>query len=221
MRTVTRMKSIRSLAAAIPLGGLTVFLALMTSSCGPNASSDGGNPAIAQERDRLLSENKSLDQARADNQEVQRLKTELQELAKARSQYQEANRLRKENAQLSAELAKLSPNSRTNQAAGGDPRSGIAGSLQGQSDAEKKPAVDENTINEPDEVLVDPKYLKTLLPDFDWDKYGRTQAVSIRSLIEKDGVQLTNVAQLQDYGITNFIVRRIPPTNVVPQLPRP
>ena len=208
-----RMKLIHTAGALASFAGLSLLLVIATSGCGSRGSADGANAALAQERDRLSTENQALDQARTDNQEVQRLKTELQDLPKVRSQYQEAARLRKENEQLAREVAKLSPHSKTNQP-GADAR-GVAsaagdGSLA-QTEGEKKAAPDESTINEQDEVLVDPSILKQLLPAFDWDKVGRTNAVSVRSLIEKDGIQLTNIAQLQDYGITNFVVRRLPP----------
>ena len=165
------------------------------------------NASLAQERDRLSAENQGLEQARTDNQEVQRLKTELQDLPKVRSQYQEAARLRKENEQLAREVAKLSPHSKTNQP-GADARGVASAAADGslaQTEGDKKAvAPDESTINEQDEVLVDPSVLKQLLPAFDWDKVGRTNAVSVRSLIEKDGIQLTNIAQLpglRDYEL--------------------
>jgi hypothetical protein len=59
--------------------------------------------------------------------------------------------------------------------------------------------------------MVDPQYLKQLLPNFDWEKLGRKEPLGIRSLLEKDGTQITNVEQLKDYGLTNYIIRRAPP----------
>jgi hypothetical protein len=63
-------------------------------------------------------------------------------------------------------------------------------------------------LNEGDDILVDPKSLKQLLPDFDWEKLGRKEPIGIRSLIEKDGVVLTNALQLKEYGITNYVIQR-------------
>ena len=56
--------------------------------------------------------------------------------------------------------------------------------------------------------VLDPKDLTQLLPNFDWDKLKRTEPIAVRALLEKDGVQITNAAQLREIGVTNFVIKR-------------
>lgn len=197
---------------------------LLIAGCGPSAApnSNAGAQALEQERERLRAENQGLEAARAENVEVQTLKRENQDLAKARSEYQEATRLRNENEQLRQQVAKLPP---TSAAAG---QAGLPPSPDGvlnpgmTADQEPESAVevaeDEGTLHEGDDILVEPRFLKELMPEFDWEKLERTAPLAVRSLIERDGTILTNVSQLADYGITNFVIQRaIPP----PDAPQP
>jgi hypothetical protein len=183
------------------------------SGCGSHDNSDPAAAAQSQEMERLRQENQDLAQVKTDNEEVRRLRKENQELPKLRSQYQEAGRLKKENEQLRQQIAKLTP------AAGQLPVEAPADAASAA--ATEKPKIDELSLNDGDEVLVAPQYLKKLLPDIDWDKLDRKDPLGIRALIEKDGVQLTNAAQLHNYGITNFIIRRATPVSPAPPADKP
>lgn len=210
-QVVIRPARLAALCAAIMVAG----------GCSSKDANDPQLAALTQERERLTAENQELAQARIDNEEVQRLKKENQDLAKLRSRYQETGRLKKDNEALRQQLAKIAPNNPAGKAGSSDPSAAVAGTAG--TDGEKpKPAVaDENTINEGDDILIDPKHLKALMPDFDWEKLGRKEPLSVRSLLEKDGIQLTNVAQLSEYGLTNWVIRRAPVTNAPAANPAP
>lgn len=207
------------------LAALPLLLNFLVTGCGPDAAQEQHIAAQRQEVERLRAENQDLPQVRTENAEVQQLKRENQELPKVRSQYQEAARLRKENEQLRQQVTKLSPagSAATNAAA----LAGAAGHT-GHSDKEGEGtgansdvAQAEGAINDGDDIMVDPKALKQLLPDFDWEKFNRKEPVAIRSILEKDGLQITNVAQLKEFGITNFTIQKaVPPAANPGQAPR-
>jgi hypothetical protein len=189
--------------------GLVAVLSL--GGCGSNTQQDQLADAQRQEVERLRQENQGLTQARTDNEQVQKLRKENEELAKLRSQYQEAVRLRKENEQLRQQVAKISPNAGQGSAAAGGATSQAATATPEKEKAKGAPEED-LALNDGDDVMVDPKTLKTLLPDIDWDKLKRTEPIGVRALLEKDGFVITNTSQLREYGITNFVIRhQLPP----------
>jgi hypothetical protein len=201
----------------LALAALSALVTGFAMGCGPQASQTA-NPAQQQEISRLRAENQELAQARLDNEEVQRLKQENQDLAKIRSQYQEASRLKKENEQLRQQVARFSPAAAAAAAEAAAAVNPVAGANPGQVPGTElidtnAVALAEGHINEADDIMVEPKQLQQLLPDFDWEKLGRTEPLGIKALLERDGVQITNVAQLKEYGITNFIIQRAPTTN--------
>jgi hypothetical protein len=59
--------------------------------------------------------------------------------------------------------------------------------------------------------MIDPQYLKQLMPDVQWEKLGRKEPIGVRALLQKDGIQITNVQQLQEFGLTNYTIRRAQP----------
>ncbi len=182
---------------------------LILTGCGSSNTTDQALATQNQEKERLQSENQELAQVTADNQEVQRLKKENQDLPKARSQYQEAARLRKENEQLRQQIVKISPQAATNLPAVTAPE--MTNAARGQPDKTNEVAHDDHVINEGDEIMLDPASLKKLFPDFDFERLGRKEPMGVRALLEKDGVQITNTAQLNPYGFTNFVIRRANP----------
>ncbi len=215
----------RNVLHAKHAGWLAFALApvLILSACGPTAGPDPAAAAQQEEIERLRAENQALPQARSENEEVQRLNKENQDLAKLRSQYQEASRLRQENEKLRQQAAKIAPTAGAAPAQGGLPPSPSGVLAPGQGAAQEEQALVEvaqepGALNEGDEILVEPKYLKALMPDFDWENMERKEPLAIRSLLEKDGEMLTNVSQLSEFGITNFVVRRaLPDTNAPPK----
>jgi hypothetical protein len=206
-----------TLAKRLSLLALPLIVAALAAGCGSKAIQDPAATAQNQEREKLLAENQDFTQVATENQEAKRLKLENQELPRLRNQYQEAIRLRKDNEQLRQQITKISPAAATNQVAAGEAGQGAPGApgapVGDQPDKEnpKEVAQDENALNEGDEVVIDPKQLKQLLPDFDWEKLGRKEPLGVRSLLEKDGVQITNTQQLREYGLTNYIIRRAQP----------
>ncbi|MFO1498609.1 MAG: hypothetical protein U1G07_09490 [Verrucomicrobiota bacterium] len=192
-------------------------VALLLNACGSGQNPDPTAVALTQEKQRLETENQELGQMRADNEEVKRLKQENQDLPKLRSQYQEANRLRKENDQFRQQVAKLAPAGATNlTAAVADVHAATQLAQQDSADKSNDAAAAEGAINDGDNILIEPKHLKQILPDFDWDKSERTQARGVRALLEqRDGVRITNISQLIEAGITNFVIQRAPATSAV------
>jgi len=197
------------------------LLVWIVAGCNLHQDADPNAAAQAQERERLLAENQALPDVRVEHEEVQRLAKENQELPKARNQYQEAARLRKENEQLRQQLAKLTPASTNSSAADTHLATPPSGPLA-QVPKDKR-ALEEGALNEGDDIMVEPKYLKLILPDYDWERLGRKEPLGIKGLLEKDGVQITNAVQLQEYGITNYVIRRAHPQAAppVPSVPQP
>ena len=205
MRSDTFLRSSASCVASL------LLVALTGSGCGSNESNDPAARALAEEKVRLEGENQDLAQVRLENEEVQRLRKENQELPKTRSQYQEVARLKKDNDQLRQQIAKISPAAGATNAALAAAAINAADLAQLAQQDQGQPQVladEPNAIHEEDDILIEPKFLKQLLPDIDWDKMERKEAVAVRSLLEKDGVQITNISQLIEAGITNFVVRR-------------
>jgi cell division protein FtsB len=183
--------------------------------CSPAPESSADNSPQQEEVARLQQENQALPAARSENEELHRLKTENQELPKLRSQYQEMGRLKKENEQLAAQLAKLRPRGAAPQSATGVDGQPGAGAAVAASHAPSGPEqeaepVGEREILEEDEIWIEPQDLKIILPQFDWDKMQRTEPITVRNLLEKDGVVITNTAQLREMGLTNFVIKRPP-----------
>jgi hypothetical protein len=193
--------------------GLSLLPAILIG-CNSNPGEDPALKAQNQEMEQLRQENQSLAQVKAYHEEVERLRKENQDLPKLRSQYQEVGRFQKENEQLRQQIQKISPSAATQKVAA---VTGTSGSVHEQAqEPDKEKAGEEFALNDGDDVMVDPKQLKQLLPDFDWEKLGRKEPLGIRALIEKDGIQLTNALQLQEYGITNFVIQRAAPSTLVP-----
>jgi hypothetical protein len=198
---------------------LALAAVVLLAACHPSANEDPAAIAQNQEIEKLRQENQELAQARAENEEVQKLRKENQDLPKLRSQYQEVGRLKKDNEQLRQQVAKLSPKAatQTNSAASSSaPNAQPAGAPPSAAATEKgKEGPEEFTLNEGDDIMIEPQFLKQLVPDIDWTKM-RTGPVGVRALIEKDGFVLTNALQLHEYGITNFTIRRALPTQTPP-----
>jgi hypothetical protein len=191
------------LAKAFFSFGVCLVPMLAMSACNSNNQQDPGVAALGQEAEKLRQENQDLAQVRTENEEVQKLQKENQDLPKLRSQYQEAARLKKDNEQLRQQVAKLSAAAGQTNTAAALPATDLTNQVE-----KVKPPGDELTLNEGDDILIEPRFLKQLLPDIDWSKMDRKEPLGVRALIEKDGLQLTNAAQLHEYGITNFIIKR-------------
>jgi hypothetical protein len=218
MNLNTRFTGTLRLAAGV------LIPALLITGCGSNGSPD---PAVAEQKremEQLRQENQELAQVRTENEEVQRLKKENQDLPRLRSQYQEASRLAKENDQLRQQIAKISPAALSNAVQVAPGQVPVTGQLTQQSAQEqeksKEAAEREAVLNQGDEIMVDPKALKAVLPEIDWEKMNRKDPLAVRALLERDGIQITNVQQIKELGITNFVIQRgvpKPQTQPAPQ----
>lgn len=191
----------RNVLCTLVLGHASLWV-----GCSSNEAQLELDKAQHAEIERLQAENLALDQVRAENVEVKRLRVENQELPKARSQYQEAGRLKKENEQLRQQVAKLA--SARGAAAASPAAQGASSAVAGPVGGESAAALAAGNIDEGDEILVEPKYLKELLPEFDWEKMDRKEPLSVRPLLEKDGILITNVSQILEFGLTNYTVRK-------------
>lgn len=202
-------------AASVCLGLLSAAL----TGCGSNSSSNPADAAKAEEIERLRQENQELADAQSANEEVRRLRKENEDLPRLRSQYQEAGRLRKENDQLRQQITKISPSAATQNVVSVtgtvDPARALA-NAQALLDTNKaKILAEQEVVNEDDDIMLEPKYLSQIIPNFDWQKIDRKDPVGIKALLEQNGVQITNVSQLHEMGLTNFTVRKA----VVPAKP--
>src|SRR5262249_8529699 len=150
----------------------------LVSGCGTRQDVDPAVAAQTQEREKLLAENQALPDVRTENEEVQRLRKENQELPKTRNQYQKAARLRKEIELLRQQVAKLTPPS-AGSAANASP-SASGGTAQLANAEKKELTLEEGALHEGDDIMVEPKYLKLILPDFDWEKLGRKEPLGIK-----------------------------------------
>lgn len=171
--------------------------------------------AVQQELKQLRAENQEVAKLRRENQELPRLRKDNDEVQKLRSIPTELAALRTENEQL-----KQAPPGRGQGAnAPIDPATGrpvplggsvVAGGEQAQA-TNQLAVVSPDEPQEGDEIFVDPKMLGRLLPGFDWEKLERKEPVAIKSLLEQQGIVLTNYQQLISFGITNYTIQRNPP----------
>lgn len=194
--------------------GLLALLALATATAACRQSTP-------QSADKPTPE---LELARAENQEVQKLRRENQELSRLREDHEEVTRLRREidqlpalrqeNEQLKSQLTR-GPRQGAQPPSVGTVPPGLPNS---QLTAMGNAALATNQLEvnpadlpqEGDEILVAPKMLSKLLPGFDWEKVERKEPVAIRSLLEQQGIIITNYQQLAEYGITNYVIQRNP-----------
>jgi hypothetical protein len=86
-----------------------------------------------------------------------------------------------------------------------------------------EPAADPNELvavraedipEEGDEILVAPAMLGKLFPSANFDSIQRKEPINIKSVLDQQGITLTNYQQLVELGITNYqIVRAQQPVN--------
>ena len=193
-----------------------VCAAVWLAGCG-NAHVEQQKAQQAQEIERLRDENKEVQKLRAENKELPRLRADKDELPKLRGTTDEIERLRKDNARIQGEIAEVakarnerlqaaqqarSPGALPTGPAGANP-----GGLAGINAATVE---DPNVPREGDEILIDPKFLGKLLPQFDWSKLERKEPLAVRALLEQQGIVLTNYQQLITLGVTNYVIQHRP-----------
>lgn len=176
----------------------------------------------AQELEKLREENKQVQKLRAENKELPRLRRDQEELPKLRGTPEEIERLRKENDRIQSEIAELAKSRNQRLQAAQQARqataspAGLAGANPtGQAGINVTNVDDPNIPREGDEILIDPKFLAKLLPQFDWSKLERKEPLAVKALLEQQGIVLTNYQQLIGLGVTNYVIqhgpRPIPP----------
>ena len=203
------------------IGGLKRWALILPAACAVLWLAGCGNANIeqqkaqqAQEIEELRDENKEVQKLRAENKELPRLRADEKELPKLRETTGEIERLRKDNARIQGEIAEVakarnerlqaaqqarSPGALPTGPAGANP-----GGLAGINAATVE---DPNVPREGDEILIDPKFLGKLLPQFDWSKLERKEPLAVRALLEQQGIVLTNYQQLITLGVTNYVIQ--------------
>jgi hypothetical protein len=73
---------------------------------------------------------------------------------------------------------------------------------------------------EGDEILLEPKSLAKLLPEFNWEALERKEPIAVRALLEQHGIVFTNYQELASRGITNYIIQRNRPRAPDPAQPK-
>ena len=102
----TFMKLTTTIARSLGVLTAGLIAAVVFTACGSKPASDPQASAIAQERERLLTENQELAQVRTENEEVRRLRKKIRSCPSF-ERVQEATRLKKDNLQLRQQIAKL------------------------------------------------------------------------------------------------------------------
>ena len=207
------------------ISGLPVACAaIWLAGCG-NANFEQQKAQQAQEIEKLREENKELQKLRAENKELPRLRADKEELSKLRGTTDEIERLRKDNTRIQSEIAELAKarNQRLQaaqqaRAAGALPVGQAGANPGGQTGVNIPNLEDPNVPREGDEILIDPKFLSKLLPQFDWSKLERKEPLAVRALLEQQGIVLTNYQQLITLGVTNYVIQHAPkPVPPAPQ----
>jgi hypothetical protein len=66
----------------------------------------------------------------------------------------------------------------------------------------------EDIPQEDDEILISPKMLGKLIPGANFDSVERQEPINVKSLLDQQGIVLTNYQQLVEMGITNYQIVR-------------
>lgn len=178
----------------------------------------------AQELTSLREENKEMQKLRTENKELPRLRKEQEELPQLRGNAEELEKLRKDNDRIRTEItnfAKLRLEKDRQAAAQRAQQAAAVAQVRGamQAGVMATNVADPSVPQEGDEILIDPKFLAKILPQFDWSKLERKEPVAVRALLEQQGISLTNYQQLTTLGITNYVIQHAPkpPPGTVPQ----
>lgn len=87
--------------------------------------------------------------------------------------------------------------------------------IDASADAVAENVRPEDIPEEGDEILIPPKMLGKLIPGTNFDSVQREEPINVRSLLDQQGIMLTNYQQLVEMGITNYqIVRAQRPVEV-------
>jgi hypothetical protein len=78
----------------------------------------------------------------------------------------------------------------------------------GSSDAVTENVRPEDVPEEGDEILIPPKLLGKLLPGTNFDSVQREEPINVKSILDQQGIVLTNYQQLLEMGITNYQIVR-------------
>lgn len=76
----------------------------------------------------------------------------------------------------------------------------------------------EDLPEEGDEILVPPQLLGALIPGANFENVTRQEPINIKSLLEQQGIVLTNYQQLIELGITNYTIARAPSIPSIPSI---
>lgn len=210
-------------AAAICRPGLrgwawSALLATLLTGCGANPKQPAALESARQELERLQADSGEAQRMRAENRELPRLKKENQEIAGLRGHEPDIAKLRQENEQLRDQIKSAGKTRGASLSAGGPGQgsspaapAGRPGSTEGQIHLTDLTAADPNTPQDGDQLLIEPRLLSKLFPNFDWSKIERKEPIAINDLLVQQGITITNYQQLHVFGVTNYVVQRAPP----------
>lgn len=189
--------------------------ALFLAGCG-SGSSQTSSPEQEAELKRLRQENEEISKLRAENKELPRLRRDNQEIERLKGSTEEIARIRLENESLQRDLTGLTEQAKRAaedqrqallaNAAQATGLGAIAGGGAGTTGTPE--AADPNLPLETDEILIEPRLLSKILPDFDFSKLERKEPVAVKALLDQQGIVLTNYQQLIELGITNYIIQK-------------
>ena len=212
------------------IGGLKRWTWILSAACvavwlaGCGAHVEQQKAEQAQAMEKLREENKEVQKLRAENKELPRLRADKEELPKLRGTTDEIERLRKDNARIQGEIADLAKTQKERLLAAQQARAasalpvGPGGANAGGPAGISAALVDDpNVPREGDEILIDPKFLGKLLPQYDWSKLERKEPLAVRALLEQQGIVLTNYQQLITLGVTNYVIQHGPRPPPPPQ----
>lgn len=202
-------------AAGVALGLLLCGLL----GCGSDQNASGISVQVQQELETLRAENQEVKKLRVQNQELPRLRKDNQDLQRLRGFEAEIARLRQENEQLRTRLAAVPgaavPGPAPALVEEPQPLQPIQNLPQAFEEAALLVATQETVPEEDvpqkgDNILIDQSVIGLLIPGFDKNTNGGPYEVS--GWLTSKGVVLKNYQQLNVLGITNYNIRRAPPS---------
>lgn len=190
--------------------------------CGSDQNAPGLSVQIQQELEKLRTENQEVKKLRVQNQELPRLRKDNQDLQRLRGFEAEIARLRQENEQLRTRLAAIpgaavpAPATAAAPVEEPPPLQPIQNLPQAFEEAALLVATQETVREEDvpqkgDNILIDQSVIGLLISGFDKNTNGGPYEVS--GWLTSKGVVLKNYQQLNVLGITNYNIRRAPPSS--------
>ena len=199
-------------------GPVWLLIATVLAGCGGKEPSEADAKAKA-ELAVLQTANKEVAKLRADNADLARLQKDNEELRRMRSVSDDLAAAKTANDQLRAQLnlepEQLAALLRQGAQSGLLSTAPLVSQLTGASDAASlPPKVDPDIPEEGDDIFIEPRYLRILMPEYgtNWDRFEKRPPISVTNLLKDRGIVITNYNQLRELGLTNFSIQKAPPS---------